>query len=76
MTAIPMKTKPARSPSLPKPSEEDIRDFAYHLYQQGGGVPGHALDDWLEATACLNANIPAFRSRTRLHRHVNRLGNG
>jgi hypothetical protein len=71
-----MKNKSARSLVLPKASDEDIRDYAYHLYQQSGCVPGHDLDNWLEATACLKANIPASRSRTRLHRHVNGPGSG
>jgi hypothetical protein len=66
-----MKNKSARSLVLPKARDEDIRDYAYHLYEQSGSVPGHDLDNWLEATACLKANIPAFRSRTRLHRHLN-----
>jgi hypothetical protein len=57
--------------SLPQPSEDDIREYAYHLYQQGNRVPGHDLDNWLEATACLKANVPTHRSGTRLHQHVN-----
>ena len=66
-----MKNKSTRSAVLPEPREEDIRDYAYHLYQQSNCVPGHDLGNWLEATACLKANIPAHRSSTRLHRHVN-----
>ena len=54
-----------------EPLEDAIREYAYHLYQQGGGVPGHDLDDWLEATACLKANIPSHSSHSRLHLHVN-----
>jgi hypothetical protein len=56
---------------LSTPSEDDIRDYAYHLYQQSNCAPGQDLDNWLEATACLKANIPAHHCRTRLHRHVN-----
>ena len=66
-----MKNKSIRPLTLTKPSEDDIRDYAYHLYEQGNSVPGHDLDNWLEATACLKANIPAHRSGTRLHQHVN-----
>jgi hypothetical protein len=33
-------------------------------------MPGHDLDNWLEATACLNANIPRDCSHRRLHRYV------
>ena len=66
-----MKNNSIHPRPLPQPSEDEIRDYAYHLYQQGNCVPGHDLDNWLEATACLKANIPAHRSGTRLHQHVN-----
>jgi len=59
-----------------KPSEDDIRDYAYYLYLQGNGEPGHAVDNWLEATACLKANIPSHRSATRLHDHFKAPENG
>jgi hypothetical protein len=52
-------------------SEDVIRDYAYHLYEQGGCAPGHDVDHWLEATACLKANIPTHSSHRRLHQHVN-----
>lgn len=58
------------------PSEDVVRDYAYHLYQQGSCAPGHDVADWLEATACLKANIPAQSSRSRLHQHVNGPGQG
>ena len=59
-----------------EPSEAVIRDYAYQLYQQGSGAHGHDVDHWLEATACLKANIPAHASRSRLHQHVNGSENG
>jgi len=65
-----MKTK--SSPSfIPMPCEDDIRCYAYHLYEQSGRMPGHDLDNWLEATACFKANIPGHCSHRRLHRHMN-----
>jgi len=60
-------------PAPAKLNDEVIRDYAYHLYEQNSCAPGHDLDNWLEATACLNANIPTNRSGTRLHWHVNGL---
>lgn len=60
--------------SVPTITEESIRDYAYHLYEQSGRVPGHDLDNWLEARACLLANIPTHHSRSRLHYHVNGVG--
>ena len=59
-----------------KPSEDDIRDYAYHLYRQSNCAPGHDLEHWLEATACLNTHIPSHHSGTRLHQHINRPDNG
>lgn len=64
-----MKTS-LSTPAPIEPNEAEIRDYAYHLYEQGGRQPGHDLDHWLEAAACLRANIPLHRSRTRLHRHL------
>jgi hypothetical protein len=55
------------------PSEDDIREYAYHLYFQNGSVPGRDLDNWLEARACLCACIPPDQSRTRLHHHLRRM---
>lgn len=66
-----MKNKSHRPLVLSHPSENDIRDYAYHLYQQSNCAPGRDLDNWLEATACLNASIPSHQSATRLHHHVN-----
>jgi hypothetical protein len=59
---IPAETKPAFT-------DDDIRDYAFHLYQQSGCEPGRDLDNWLEAKACLTANISKDQSRSRLHRH-------
>lgn len=64
--------KKASKSSLPaprEPTEDEIRDYAYHLYEQSGCVPGHDLDNWLEAKACLEANIPRQHAHARLHRH-------
>jgi hypothetical protein len=65
-------TPPSRQPSAaaPHPSEGEIRDYANHLYVQRGSVNGHDWDDWLEAEACLGANIPKECTRTRMHHHA------
>ena len=52
------------------PSDDTIRDYAFHLYEQSGRAAGHDLDNWQEATACLRANIPEHRSHNRLHDHA------
>jgi hypothetical protein len=66
-----MKKDPTVPPFHPEPSEDDIRAYAFHLYQQGGEVPGHDVENWLEATACLKAQIPTHGSRVRLHLYIN-----
>jgi len=71
-----MKNKSIRPLTASTPSGDDIRVYAYYLYQQSNGATGHDLDYWLEATACLKANIPAGRSGTRLHQYVNGSENG
>lgn len=67
-----MKNEPTSAVSRSQPNENDIREYAYHLYLQSGGAPDHDLDNWLEATACLKANIPSHRSSARLHHHFNK----
>ena len=71
-----MKDNPTLPPVRHEPSDKDIREYAYHLYQQSSCVPGHDLDNWFEATACLKANIPQHRSHSRLHRHLNGSNDG
>ena len=66
-----MKNKSMRPLVLAHPSEDDIRSYAYHLYQQSNCAPGQDLANWLEATAYLKANIPSHQSGARLHQHVN-----
>ncbi len=56
--------------STPQPSDDEIRDYANHLYVQRGSVHGHDTDDWQEAKACLCANIPKESLRTRMHHHA------
>jgi len=51
------------------PTEDDIRSYANHLYHARGSTDGHDRDDWLEAEACLRANIPREAAHTRLHHH-------
>ena len=55
------KNKSNRPRDLPKPREEDIRDYAYHLYLQGDREPGHDVDHWFEAIAFLSTNNPPRR---------------
>jgi DUF2934 family protein len=50
-------------------SEDEIRDYAYHLYDQGGRAAGKDLDNWLEAKACLSSGIPKSESHIRLHQN-------
>lgn len=69
-----MKTNLAAPVSIPAFTDDDIRSYAEHLYEQSGRIPGRDLDNWLEAKACLEANIPRQESHRRLqdHRRANR----
>jgi hypothetical protein len=52
-----MKTRAVESAVIPSsPSEAAIRDYAYHLYEQSGRIPGRDLDNWLEASAAIHAH--------------------
>jgi hypothetical protein len=66
-----MKKKALPTPA-PAPTDDQIRDYAYHLYCQKGCQPGRDLENWLEAKACLSANPPIGRDPARppgaLHR--------
>ena len=65
-----MSTKSAHtSVSLEPVNEDEIRDYAYHLYNQSGYAAGRDLDNWLEAKACLSSGIPKAESNIRLHQN-------
>lgn len=65
-----MKKQPAKRRVHREPDEELIRDYAQHIYEQSGRIPGRDLDNWLEARACLEACIPRHQLHTRLQRHL------
>lgn len=71
-----MKNNPTLPHTTQEPNEGEIRDYAFHLYEQSQCAPGHDLENWLEATACLKASIPTHQSNSRLHWHVNQSGSG
>ncbi len=56
------------SPQLSRfePTDEEIRDYAYHLYEQSGCIPGRDLENWIEARDILRANIPRTQPETQL----------
>jgi len=66
------RTTKSTGPSIS--GEDQIRRYAYHLFEQNGRIPGRDLENWLEAEACLKANIPAHRSHRRLHTYLQGLG--
>ncbi|MEO6002653.1 MAG: DUF2934 domain-containing protein [Opitutus sp.] len=72
-----MKAKvktPLGAPLTPtvQPTDDEVRDYAYHLYVQSGCVPGRDLENWLDAQSCLEANIPQEQSHKRSARHRHR----
>lgn len=40
----------------PGPSDQEISEYAFHLYQQSYCEPGRDLDNWRAATAHLKSN--------------------
>jgi hypothetical protein len=60
----------SRAAPVPQPTEGTIRDYAFHLYEQGGHSHGHDVGYWQEAEACLRANIPKEATRNRMHHHT------
>jgi hypothetical protein len=59
------------APATPvAPSENEIRDYAYHLYEQNSRIPGRDLENWTEAKACLAAHISAHDSHLRLQHYI------
>ena len=53
------------------PNDDAIAKRAYELYLQRGSVPGHELDDWLEAEAQLSSEA-ASSQRTPVQPVVRR----
>ena len=66
-----MKKKSPSPVVLAGPSENEIREYAFHLYQLSNCAPGRDLANWHEATACLQAHFPTHQSGRRLHQHRN-----
>ena len=67
---ITMSTKSPHAPdSGSVPNDDEIRDYAYHLYDQSGQVAGRDLDNWLEARACLSSGVAKSDNHLRLHQN-------
>jgi len=52
-------------PTFPKPTEEEIRAYAYQLYVQSGCVPGRDLENWQEAEARLRTMARSEKAFSR-----------
>ena len=51
----PIDSKASQPSALSEPSEANIRECAYGLYEKGDRSDGHDVDDWIKATAVLKA---------------------
>jgi hypothetical protein len=49
-----LKANPGALSQEIRPSEAQIRELAFHLYEQRGCQAGHDSEDWLEAEAILS----------------------
>jgi Protein of unknown function (DUF2934) len=65
-----MKNNTLHSPAFNTPNEAEIRDYAYHLYEQSNRVPARDFENWMEAKACVEARIPAHASHMRLQHYI------
>jgi hypothetical protein len=45
----PIQSHPENPSAIDKPNHEEIWLRAYEIYLERGGLPGHELDDWLQA---------------------------
>lgn len=52
-----------------EPSEANIRERAYILYEEGDRLDGHDIEHWVEATAQLKAKALGSWSPTRHRIH-------
>lgn len=66
-----MKRAAKPRPAAPRPTEDEIRAYAYQLYVQGGCIPGRDLENWGEAEARLLSMAHAQKATARGH-HLNR----
>jgi hypothetical protein len=60
-----MKAKPAMHRVRQEPDENQIRDYAHHLYEKSGCVPGRDLENWLEAERTLTVALQQSSSNHR-----------
>lgn len=47
------------------PTDDEIREYAHHLYVQSGRIPGRDLENWVEAEACMRTLPPAVLASLR-----------
>jgi DTW domain-containing protein YfiP len=50
--------------------EQEIREYAYHLYVQNGHRNDQCAENWREAEACLRTHIPKAESHIRLSKSL------
>ena len=48
-----MRHHPAPSADPLAPTDDEIREYAYHLYLESGRIPGRDLENWFEAEASM-----------------------
>jgi len=68
-----MKPKSTPPVILWEPTDEEIRDYAYHLYEQSGCIPGRDEENWYEARECLRARVRPAPGAPRVIHHEEKL---
>lgn len=62
-----MKDSTRQEKVPPRPTEAEIRERAYRLYEQSGRVPGRDLEHWLKAEAELRKSSPVIPAKWQWH---------
>ena len=72
LSCFTMKTTSVQR-SMFEPTDDEIRDYAHHLYEQSGCIPGRDLENWLEARDCLMAQAKFPKTETHLQKRHSEL---
>ena len=66
-----MNEEPQLKNVCPSPSESQIREHAYHLYEESGHAPGHDWENWFKAEGELKTKAreasPSLPSKWQWH---------
>jgi len=74
--ARPIQPRRENAAANHEPNHDEIRLRAYEIYLEGGGLPGHELDDWLRAERELRKVALFIKDWNRLQQYGRDSGDG